>query len=517
MQTILNPILTGFNPDPSIIRVGEDYYIATSTFEWFPGGTIYHSKDLKNWKLIGHPLMRTSQIDLRGLMDSGGVWAPCLSYCEGTYYFLYSCGKSYQDGIFDFENYLISTKKIEGEWSESIRIPINTADLSLFHDNDGRHWIVYPRAHQGIFLREFSLEKGLFIAEEVSIFRGTERGITEGPHLYNKGGYYYLIVAEGGTAYEHCALILRSKNIKGPYEISPFTPFLSSSGDRSLLLQKSGHGDLFELASGEWGLVHLCGRPLPGTEFCLLGRETAIQKVEWVNGWPRISGSIHGEPQTEVSFNLPTTEITHPTNYFTDFDLSNLEIGFQTPRVPLLSDEVDLQSRKGYLRLKGNSFLWSQFKTSFLGRRQSSWNCVAQIKFEVPCLKSGQTAGLAYYYNSKIYDYFAVTYEVGAGISLQIYEKRGESTKKLISPLKINHQTLYFQLQIQTHHAYWQYSEDGVDWKKVGNHFSTHPFSDDYEIKGVWRFTGPFIGIVSEDPDGEGLFVDFDSYELCCF
>jgi xylan 1,4-beta-xylosidase len=162
MNTITNPILKGFNPDPSILRVNDDYYIATSTFEWFPGVQIHHSKDLINWELIAHPLNRISQLDMKGVPDSCGVWAPCLSYDNGTFYLVYSNVKSFAGVWKDTPNYLVTTKNIRGEWSESVFLDSSGFDGSLFHDADGRKWYLSMRVDHrkgkmfgGIVLREF--------------------------------------------------------------------------------------------------------------------------------------------------------------------------------------------------------------------------------------------------------------------------------------------------------------------------------------------------------------------------
>lgn len=200
-KRIQNPVLKGFNPDPSICRVGDDYYIATSTFEWFPGVQIHHSKDLVNWRLVSHPLNRISQLNMLGNPDSGGVWAPDLSYSDGKFWLIYSDvkvveGNTWKDGA----NYLVTCDTIDGEWSDPIYMNSSGFDPSLFHDEDGRKWFVnmmwdqrtYHHKFYGIVLQEYSHEEKRLIGEQKVIFKGTELGLTEAPHLYKINGYYPL-------------------------------------------------------------------------------------------------------------------------------------------------------------------------------------------------------------------------------------------------------------------------------------------------------------------------------------
>ena len=216
---IRNPILPGFNPDPSICRVGEDYYIATSTFEWFPGVQIHHSRDLVNWTLVARPLNRASQLDMRGNPDSGGIWAPCLSFADGLFWLVYTDVKRLDGAFKDSHNYIVTCDTIDGDWSDPWYVNSSGFDPSLFHDDDGRKWFVNIRwnhrgpgtggnpAHasfDGILLQEWSPDAGL-IGPIKSIYDGTPRGLTEAPHLFKRNGYYYLTTAEGGTGYNHAA------------------------------------------------------------------------------------------------------------------------------------------------------------------------------------------------------------------------------------------------------------------------------------------------------------------------
>ena len=328
MYTITIPVLTGFNPDPSMCRQGEDYYIATSTFEWFPGVRIYHSRDLKNWSLVSTPLDRVSMLDMKGNPDSGGIWAPCLSYADGLFWLLYTDVKIVDSPWKNGRNYLVTAPSVEGPWSEPIAMGNGGFDPSLFHDSDGRKYYIYrpwgPRHHSDphctIVMQEYFPQTQTLAKTRKTLFTGTDLRYTEGAHLYRKEGWYYLLVAEGGTSYEHAVVVLRAKNIDGPYELSPEVTLMSSWHLPENPLQKSGHGSLLETHTGEWYMAYLVSRPqrLPGVPllasggrgYCSLGRETGITPVAWRDGWPVIEGGKHAAltvtgPQMTESKVLP--------------------------------------------------------------------------------------------------------------------------------------------------------------------------------------------------------------------
>ena len=305
--TITNPVLPGFNPDPSILRVGDDYYIATSTFEWFPGVQIHHSRDLVHWRLLTRPLDRVSQLDMRGTNDSGGVWAPCLTHDGERFHLIFTNMRAHAQ-FKDALNYLVTADAIEGPWSEPIFLNASGFDPSLFHDDDGRKWYTNqlwdPRIENhpfaGIVLQEYDAAAQKLVGPVTNIFAGTERLRTEGPHLYKHGGWYHLMTAEGGTEHAHAVTMARSKTLEGPYELSPHTPTLTADGRDDILLRKAGHGSLVETQSGDWYLAHLCSRPIPPSGRCILGRETALQKVAWdADGWLQLADKGNS-PSVEV-------------------------------------------------------------------------------------------------------------------------------------------------------------------------------------------------------------------------
>lgn len=325
---IRNPILRGFHPDPSIIRVEDDYYIATSTFEWWPGVRLHHSKDLIHWELIEYPLNRVSQLDLRGVGPSQGIWAPCLTYDNGTFYLVYTIVKSFYCNMYDTENYLVTAKNIHGPWSEPAALNNFGFDPSLFHDDDGRKYMVsmvtdhrVPKKYAGrLVLQEFDAAAGKMTGQVRDIYRA-EGIFLEGPHIFKRHGWYYLFSADTGTGEAHGQTIQRSRNVWGPYEMyKPVDPLrqegeaysiLTSRHHEDILLQKAGHCDLVETQGGEWYAVHLCGRAcgdrnpadaerFPGARRYMLGRETAIQKMRWTeDGWLALAGGGN-VPREEV-------------------------------------------------------------------------------------------------------------------------------------------------------------------------------------------------------------------------
>src|SRR6188768_3387701 len=257
-NSVANPILRGFNPDPSIVRVGDDYYIATSTFEWFPGVQIHHSRDLAHWRLAARPLNRPSQLDMRGEPDSCGIWAPCLTHADGLFHLIYTDVKRYGRmgaSFRDFHNYLVTCPSIDGDWSDPIYLNSSGFDPSLFHDDDGRKYLVNmlwdhrPGANRfgGIVLQEYSPPARALVGERTLIFTGTPIGLTEAPHIYKRDGYYYLIVAEGGTGWGHAVTMARSRTLEGPYELHPDGPVLTARDRPHATLQRAGHADLVEM------------------------------------------------------------------------------------------------------------------------------------------------------------------------------------------------------------------------------------------------------------------------------
>lgn len=411
---IKNPILKGFNPDPSIIRIGDDYYIATSTFEWWPGVQIHHSCDLVNWTLHSRPLNRVSQLDMTGIGDSCGIWAPCMTYDNGTVYLVYTVTRG--NGVFfQTDNYLVTTNDINGEWSEPVYLNSFGFDPSMFHDDDGRRWLLNLDNHykkgqrfNGLWLQEYDEKEKKLLGKPVKIYENPATELVEGSHIYKLNGYYYLLKAQGGTGKKHSAQLSRSESLFGPYEDCPHI-VLHSRNDDSLPLQKAGHADIVQTKSGEWYMVHLASRMCPDADVSILGREGCIQKVEWTeDGWLRLSQG--GEnPHVRVECDAP--EERTADSVFYDFK-NGLPLDFQSLRVPI--DDL-LEFDENGLTMTGCEAPNSLYKQSLIARRvdEHKANATTAVDFEPEWEK--HMAGLICIYDTKNWYYLYITRNNNSG------------------------------------------------------------------------------------------------------
>lgn len=524
MRTISNPILPGFNPDPSILRVGEDYYIATSTFQWFPGVAIYHSKDLVNWRLIAHPLNRTSQLDLKGTPCSGGVWAPCLSYQDGVFYLIYTHAVAVDGwGFKDTHNYLVTANDVRGDWSEPIYLNSSGFDPSLFHDDDGRKWLVsmlwdyrmdnkVKKLFGGILLQEFSIEERKLIGDPINIFKGSSIGVTEGPHLYKHNGFYYLMTAEGGTGHHHAVTMARSTTIKGPYTIDPANPILTSRNDPMLVLQKAGHGCIVDTPNGEWYMAHLCARPIPTTGRCNLGRETALQKMTWTeDGWFRLA---HGGNKPKVEIEAPKLPEYpwEPEPVRDDFNSDQLNIHFASLRIPLSEDMLSLKERPGHLRLKGKESLISTHKQSLIARRQQSFHYTASTCVEFEPVNFQQMAGLICYYDRRNFYYLRISHDEKLGKCIGIVAANNITFSQPVQDVSIEDwDRVNFKVTVDYDQLQFYYSKDEETWIPIGPVLDASTLSD--EFNNETAFTGAFVGVCCQDMSGQDKHADFDWFE----
>lgn len=388
---IKNPVIRGFAPDPSALRIGSDFYIANSTFEWFPGVRLYHSKNLEEWTEIKPPLTRKSQLDMTGDPNSGGIWAPDISYKDGLFYLVYTDVKSKIATWYNVHNYTVWASSIEGPWSEPVYLNSSGFDPSFFHDDDGTSWLVNMReGFKGILVQQFDTDSKKLSGPVFNVYAGTSEGYTEGPHIYKKNGWYYLLTAEGGTGFGHQVTIARSKKLTGPYETMPGNPLLTANDDASLSLQKAGHGDLFEDENGNWYVCYLCSRPAAGNLKCVLGRETAIEKIVWIDGWPRLAqGGNHPSPAAEVD----------EKDYFDSFNAPSLDYGWKSLRIPL-ADDVSLTEKKGFLCLRGRETIFSNHHVALLARKQEFFKASVKTDLDFNPLCPEHAAGLLYMYDN---------------------------------------------------------------------------------------------------------------------
>lgn len=520
-KEIRNPILTGFNPDPCIVRVEDDYYIATSTFEWFPGVCLYHSRDLVNWRLIGYGLNSTKYIDLMGNPSSGGVWAPCLTYCDGLFYLVYSDSKTIEGPYRDVHNYVITAGDIKGPWSEPVYLNSSGFDPSMFHDDDGRKWLLNmrwdhrhsdKRSFNGIIMQQYDPQAKRLIGPVKTIFRGTELGSTEAPHLYKYDGRYYLMTAEGGTSYDHAVTLARSESLDGPYEVHPDNPILTSRDSPNLELQKAGHASLVQTQNGQWYIVHLCGRPVMPLKRCVLGRETAIQKVRWDDdGWLRMEKGENSPQVIVPSPALPPCPF-EPEPARDDFNSAQLNLHFNTLRVPPDESWLSLTERPGWLRLYGRESLGSKHHQSLVARRVTALDCMAQTCVEFEPQIYQQAAGLICFYDTQNYYYLKVTHDENVGKCVTVcYSQNDSFTEPASQKFSLNQKHCHLRTQIRYDKLHFSYSLNGQQWHKLDQQFDVTTLSDEFCQQGC--FTGAFVGICAQDLTGQRAVADFDYFE----
>ncbi len=529
---IRNPILPGFNPDPSIVRVGEDYYIATSTFEWFPGVQIHHSRDLVNWRLIARPLNRPSQLNMLGAPDSCGVWAPCLTYADGLFHLIYTDVKRYGRttvggasgaSLRDFHNYLVTCETIDGDWSDPVFLNSSGFDPSLFHDDDGRKWLVNmlwdhrPGRNRfaGIVLQEYSHNARALTGERQVIFEGTPLGLTEAPHLYKRDGWYYLITAEGGTGWNHAVTMARSRHLTGPYDLHPDTYILSSRTRPDAPLQRAGHADLVETPDGQTWAVYLCGRPLPNRGRCVMGRETAIQPMVWgEDGWLR---TVDGQGLPSLSApapNLPPYPFP-ATPARTDFDGPDLPIDFQWLRSPYPEELFSLTARPGWLRLHGRESIGGQFRQALVARRQQAFCYSASTLMDFEPAHFQQAAGLVCYYGGSKFHYLHVTHDEEHGRHLRVMSALPDAAQAdaFTDPVPLPAGPIHLRVEVDYERLRFAWSLDGRDWTWLPQTFDASILSDEATSPGAPNFTGAFVGMACQDMSGAIKPADFDWFD----
>jgi alpha-N-arabinofuranosidase len=395
MSVLKNPVLPGFHPDPSICRVGADYYLATSSFEYFPGVPLFHSRDLVSWRQLGHALTRRTQLELGKTKSSKGIFAPTLRYHQGTFYLV----TTHVEGG---GNFFVTAADPAGPWSEPIWIREQAwgMDPSLLFDDDGK---VYFTRHGGgerggVYQAEIDIKTGELAAEPRLIYSGTGGVWPEGPHLYKHGGYYYLLLAEGGTSYNHMVTLARSKSPYGPFVGAPQNPILTHKNQRELPIQALGHADLFQAENQSFWLVLLGVRPADMSEgdrgHHHLGRETFLAPVSWdAQGWLVVNENAPIQPKMTVS-GLPEPQpwpLEPRRDHFDQTELGHRYVFVRNPEPGSWS----LSARPGFLRLTGNKATLSEAESpAFVGRRQQHFNCTLSTLVDFEPTHPDQEAGL---------------------------------------------------------------------------------------------------------------------------
>lgn len=522
---IRNPVLPGFYPDPSICRVGEDYYVANSTFQWWPGVPIHHSRDLVHWQLVGHALTRPTHLDLRGVSDHGGVWAPSLSHADGKFWLVYTNVRNTGLGrpFKDIRIYLVTAERIAGPWSDPIELNSIGFDPSLFHDADGRKWLVNmvwdyragrPR-FGGIVVQQYDPASQRLVGPMTNIL--AKPVLTEGPNLYQRDGWYYLMLAEGGTGWNHGIAMARARVITGPYELDPQASVLTARDDYAQLLQKAGHGELVQTPAGEWYLAHLASRPVGVERRCVLGRETCLQRVQWsADGWLRLA---YGGHHPLVA--LPTPAGLPPAPWpkapaRDDFDASEglLDSSWSALRTPFAESWVSLRARPGWLRLTGRDSLHSPLEQSLVVKRLTAFRSTTTTRLDFVPTHFTQSAGLIAYYDLRHHFYLRVTHDEALGRVLGVvftdagnYVELGTSQRAIAG-----WPDLYLRASMDRDRLQFSASPDGKAWHDIGPVLDATKLSDDYAA----GFTGAMIGLCAQDLGGGAIraTADFDYFEL---
>ncbi len=553
MPLVRNPILPGFHADPSVLRVGNDFYIATSTFEWYPGVQIYHSTDLANWRLVCRPLSRAAQLDMRGDPDSCGVWAPCLTHDGTSFWLVYSDVKR-KDGSFkDSLNYIVHAPAVTGPWSDPVFANASGFDPSLFHDpDDGRKWFVNMlwdhrkraspsrTAFAGIVLQEFDPQQGCLVGPRRTVYGGSDLALVEGPHLYKRAGVYYLLTAEGGTGYDHAVTMARSTSgsVWGPYENHPDTHILTSKDHPLAALQRAGHGDIVDVDLPDGSgtrpyLVHLCSRPVTQKRRCVLGRETAIQPARWGDdGWlyvdngpvpslfVEVPGTRDDDPATSdywkevrYDFAAPAAEASVATTGGT-----GLHPDFQWLRSP--EPERLFAVGDGHLALFGRQSIGSWFEQALVARRQTHFSFDAETT-----LLDGyqpederQFAGLTVYYSRYNFFYLTVTADAAGNRELQILSSEASwpngALEIPIQPAAPLPPSGSVRMAVAVRGAtalQFSYAVgDQGDLAPVGPVYDATIVSDEcggHQVHG--SFTGSFVGMAASDLNGTAMPAKF--------
>jgi xylan 1,4-beta-xylosidase len=459
---------------------------------------------------------------MRGDPDSCGVWAPCLTHDGEKFWLVYTDVKR-KDGSFkDAHNYIVTADTIEGPWSDPVYINSSGFDPSLFHDDDGRKWFVNmlwdhrvrPLLFAGIALQEYDPVAQKLVGPRQNIFTGTDLKLVEGPHLYKRNGWYYLMTAEGGTGYEHAITFARSRRIEGPYELHP-DKYLVTSKDTPLNpLQRAGHGDWVETPDGRTYIVHLTGRPTTQKRRCVLGRETAIQEAEWRNDWLWLK---HGNNVPALHVDVPGTR--DEAKYWAErrymFE-NGLDQDFQWLRTP--ETERIFSLADGKLRLHGRESIGSWFEQALVARRQTHFSYDAETVIDFSPQDERQFAGLTAYYSRYNFFYLTVTAHSDGQREMLIMSSEMSHPDGRLSfpagPVRIpNEGKVKLALSIRGARLQFFYAVGSDELEAIGPVLDASILSD--ECGGHAEhgsFTGAFVGVAASDLNGTALTADFDYF-----
>lgn len=529
---ITNPVITGSAPDPALIRVDDTYVLANSTFDWWPAVNLHVSRDLANWTAVRSPIRESRQLDLRGIASSFGVWAPDISHAHGLYWLVVTNVKSVHASFTDCTNYLFTCPTLDGEWDGPYPLDGVGFDARLFHDTDGRTYLVQQTCDfredrppfAGVTLTE--LDRGRLRLKPHTqriIWAGSAAGSVEGPHLYHIGDWYYLFCAEGGTGWEHRVSVARSRTLDaGSFEECPGNPLLTSADDPTLPLQKQGHASLVDTPDGDWYIAYLCARPWhaddDGTDcrgWCTLGRETALQRIEWaVDGWPQVVGGRHGRLEVEVSHEPVEQHL--PGAVHDDFTEPTLDVAWKTPRVPFDARMGTVGG--GKLVLHGQGSPADAFDLSMVARPWRHFAFDAEVTLAFEPWNFQQMAGLANYYGNTLWSWIYLTWDdVHGRPSLEVCVNDDDRTATYLRgsvPVPEGTRTVRLRTRVRTSAYTYDYAFDDGPWRETGTWLDARVLSDDHAWqRGRGFFTGAYVGLCAVDMSGyraPATFTGFD-------
>ncbi len=436
-DSFANPVLPGFQPDPSIVRRGDDYYLVNSTFSWFPGLPIYHSRDLVNWRQIGNAIDRPSQLNFGRNGTTRSLFAPAIHFANDTFYIVNTC-------IECGNNFIISAKDPAGPWSDPVFLDFGGIDPSLFVDDDGRAWISYNDAppgepeyegHRALWLQEIDL-KTMKMMPTRTLLR--DKGVVyadkpiwaEGPHVYKIGDFYYLTAAEGGTADQHSQTIYRADKVTGPYLPGPKNPILTQRDlpeGRAWPVQATGHADFVQIPDGSWWAVFLATRPYAGQQ-TNLGRETFLLPVTWADGWPTMLPPGEAIAPTAKRPNLPQGTGDTLTHWRDEFDNDGLAMDWMMLRTPTGAAWWDA-SDKGALTMMARPVpAGSLDQPSFIGKRLRHHDATFETRVAFTPQVAGDRAGLLALTDENHF-YFYGLEQLTDGTHALVIRRRGDAAQ----------------------------------------------------------------------------------------
>ena len=476
-----NPVIPGFHPDPSVCRVGDDFYLVNSSFEYFPGVPIFHSRDLINWKQIGYCLTRDNQLPLDKCRASAGIYAPTIRHHNGVFYMITT-------NVSGGGNFIVTATNPAGEWSDPIWVETSGIDPDLFFE-DGKVYVCGTDGKKGIQINEIDIKTGKRIGETRHIWKGTGGRYPEGPHIFKKDGFYYLLLSEGGTEYGHKVTIARSQELMGPYVGNPANPILTHKDElkQDSPIQGTGHADFVQAADGSFWMVFLAFRPATGRHH-ILGRETFLAPVVWMpNSWPVVNGNGTVELQMDVK-TLPQVFVKNEFERV-EFDKPELDLSWNYLRNPV-RENYSLTEKLGAITLKATEVgLQDEDTPTFIGRRQQHFNFEATTELEFTPNSNNDEAGLTVLMNNKHHYKLTVTRQDG-NRKIAIHCRLGGFYFPTGQSFDLDEGTVKLRVTgTNNYYAFW-YAQGNSEFKELGK-------CDAYLLSSetAGGFTGVYIGL----------------------